>query len=143
VEEALYNRLVALVIDDQAFARRIVSTMLNQLGFKTIYQAEDGGSGLKEFRARKPDLVICDIEMEPIDGLVFLKTVREARDTKNHNTPVVFLTSHSESDVVAEARQLGVNAFVVKPVSLKALKDRIDFALAQVPAAASIPKPPA
>lgn len=118
-----------LVIDDQAFVRRVVGGVLKQLGFREVFEAEDGASGLKANNRHQPSVIICDIEMEPVDGLVFLQTLRRSSDAKNKNVPVVFLTQHAESDIVEQARNLGVNSFVIKPPSLATLRDRVAFAL--------------
>lgn len=124
-----YTHMKALVIDDQMFIRRIIGNMLRQMGFKEVMEASDGADGLKLTQTLRPNIIICDIEMEPVDGLTFLKILRTAKDVINHNVPVVFLTSHTDSDIVQRARALKVNAFVVKPPSLTALAERISYVL--------------
>lgn len=125
-----YTSLSALVIDDQAFVRKVVTNVLRaQLGFHLVLEAEDGAEGLRVAREFQPDIIFCDIEMEPIDGLVFLKTLREGKDIGGNDAKVIFLTQHSESAIVEQARALGVNAFLVKPASLQAIKSRIDHVL--------------
>ena len=126
-----YSNIKVLIIDDQPFIVTVVTTLLRQLGFHAISKAEDGGSGLKMVRAEKPDVILCDIEMEPIDGLGFLQTLRAEADSAYTSVPVIFLTSHADSETVGKARDLGVNAFIVKPPTAKALKDRIDFVLSR------------
>ena len=124
-----FSRFSALVIDDQAFVRKVVASVLKQLGFREVFEAEDGAAGLKENSRHRPNIIICDIEMEPVDGLVFLQTLRQSEDSKNRTVPVVFLTQHAESSIVEQARKLGANSFVVKPPSLATLRARIAFAL--------------
>lgn len=124
-----YARLKVLVIDDQSFIRHIIVNLLKQIGFEQIEEANDGASGLKANRQFSPDLIICDIEMEPVDGLVFLQNLRQSKDVKNPDVPFVFLTQHTECAIVEKARQLKVDAFVVKPPSFDKLKNRVDFAL--------------
>jgi len=124
-----YERLKVLIIDDDRFTRKTISMILNQLGIRQIREADDGGNGLLMNFKFVPDLIVCDIEMEPIDGLVFLKMLRESRDIRNNDVPVIFLTGHSESHFVKQAKELGVDAFVVKPPSVTSLKRRIDHVL--------------
>ncbi|MBF0561110.1 MAG: response regulator [Alphaproteobacteria bacterium] len=124
-----FSRFKAMVIDDQAFIRRVVAGMLRQIGFRAVEEACDGADGLKLNNILKPDVIICDIEMEPIDGLAFLQTIRTGKDVPNRNVPVVFLTSHAESEIVRQARGLHVNSFVVKPPSLAAITDHVAFVL--------------
>ena len=124
-----YSQYSVLVIDDQEFIRRIVTDLLRHLEFKQILEAEDGATGFKKIRFFEPDLVICDIEMEPLDGLQFLKILRTAEDAPNPDVPVIFLTQHAEPDTVMNAQKLGVNSFIVKPPSISTLKSHIDIVL--------------
>lgn len=124
-----YSSLSALVIDDQSFIRKVVCGVLRQLGFKLVMEASDGGDGLMMAKKFRPDVILCDIEMEPIDGLVFLETLRNSKDSAFPDARVIFLTQHAESGVVDQARKLGVNAFLVKPASAQQIKNRIDFVL--------------
>ena len=125
MNELDYRKLKVLVIDDQTFVRSIIKRLLQQLGFNEIEEAEDGASGIEAHNRYMPDLVICDIEMEPVDGLVFLQTVREAEDSKKSNAKVVFLTQHADSEIVNKARALNVDGFIIKPPSFDKLRDRI------------------
>ena len=124
-----YANMVVLVIDDQSFIRRIVLALLKQMGFKKIFEADDGAGGLKLNGDHNPDLIICDVEMDPIDGLVFLQTLRKSDKTRDLTVPVVFLTQHTNSEIVKKVQALGANAFIVKPPSFDIFKSRIEFAL--------------
>ncbi len=121
-----YTDRRALVIEDQAFTRKVVVMALRQLGFSEVAEAADGADGLAEIERRAPDVVICDIEMQPVDGLVFLQTLRAEH---GDGIPVLFLTQHGEALVVERARALGVSAFLLKPPSLQALRQRLDLLL--------------
>ena len=121
-----YGQYAILVIEDQPFVRRIIAQILSQIGFRTIIEAEDGESGLRACVRSNPDLILCDIDMAPVSGLEFLAGLRASADVPNPRTPVVFLTNHTESEIVKQGMALGVNGFVVKPPSLGALKERVD-----------------
>jgi two-component system chemotaxis response regulator CheY len=121
-----YSSFAVLVVEDQPFVRRTIIQILSQIGFSRISEADNGETGMTECLRANPDIVVCDIEMKPVSGLQFLERLRESTEVKNPRTPVVFLTNHTESDVVKKAMALGVNGFVVKPPSLGALKERVD-----------------
>ncbi|WP_207458094.1 response regulator [Azospirillum sp. SYSU D00513] len=121
-----YGQFAILIIEDQPFVRRIIAQILSQIGFRTIIEAEDGESGLQACIRSKPDLILCDIDMKPVSGLDFLASLRASAEVANPRTPVVFLTNHTESEIVKRGMALGVNGFVVKPPSLGALKERVD-----------------
>ncbi|MEI6556768.1 MAG: response regulator [Rhodospirillaceae bacterium] len=121
-----YQPFCVVVIEDQAFVRKTIVQLLGQLGFGRVGEAEDGESGLAECQRVNPDIILCDIDMRPVNGLDFLTRLRASTTLRNPRTPVIFLTKHSESEIVRQALALGVNAFVVKPPTLPALRERID-----------------
>lgn len=118
-----FARLEGLIVEDQAFIRTVVSRILKQLEFRNVWEASDGAVALKMAAERRPDVIICDIEMEPMDGLTLLAKLRENQDLAQ--VPVIFLTNHAHRDVVLKARDLGVNGFIAKPVTVVGLRDKL------------------
>jgi two-component system chemotaxis response regulator CheY len=126
-----YDGIDVLVIEDDEFQRGLSVQALQVLGFPVIREAGDGEEGLKACVAKLPDLILCDIEMEPMDGIAFLKALRRTKSNVVREIPIVFLTSHNESETVREAIAAGVDAFIIKPLTLKKLKDRVDAIFAR------------
>lgn len=118
-----------VVIEDESFTRNIIVRGLRQLGVTKIHEATDGGEGLKVVATVRPNVVLCDIHMEPVDGLAFLENLRKLPIAAIAATPVVFLTADSEQRTVLAARQLQVNGYLVKPVSVAQLQKRIEGVL--------------
>ena len=125
-----YDQYKILVIEDQPFVRRTIMQILMQIGFRSIAEADNGETGMQECIRANPDIIVCDIDMKPVSGLQFLAQLRSSKEVQNSRTPVVFLTNHTESEIVKKAMALGVNGFVVKPPSFGALKERVDRLLA-------------
>ena len=125
-----FSAFVALVADDDATVRALVAKMLVNIGFKTVLQAASGADTLKEIQRQQPDIVICDVEMPPSSGLDVLKTARKASSAYARTLPFIFLTQHTEPEVVNGAREWGVNAFLLKPVKQETLADRVGRLLA-------------
>lgn len=121
-----YKNRTALIVDDQEFVRRIVSTMLGQIGFGAIETATDGETAMEATRKHKPDIIICDIKMKPMNGLVFLETLQNDPDLRGRDIPIIFLTGELSGDYVAKAKELGCNAFLLKPVPPHKLREKID-----------------
>ena len=121
-----YAEKTALIIDDQDFVLNIVRKMLEQIGFGTIKTAADGQTGLNAVAESRPAVVLCDIEMRPMDGLTFLKELRDSSDPSVRGTPVIFLTSHGRHELVSQARALGADGFVTKPATVTMLRERIE-----------------
>lgn len=122
-----YAKARALVVEDQKFTRMVLVDMLRALGFNAIAEAEDGASALSLVERFSFDLVLLDIEMEPVDGLAFLGAFRAKEMIQRPK--VIVLTSHSETDVVFKVRELGVDGFLLKPVQAAALQKRIELVM--------------
>ena len=103
-----YRLFTVLVVDDQEAVRDSVRMMLRSLGFGAILEASDGEIAKEQFSARAPDLIICDINMSPTNGFVFVQWVRKKK-SGGFRTPILFLTSHAERKVVMKAKEVGVD----------------------------------
>lgn len=114
-----------MIVDDNRHMRFLVKTILNSLGVRRVYEAEDGQSGLRSLRDFEADIVICDWKMEPMDGIEFTYLIRNGDDSPNVYVPIIMLTGHTELNRVTEARDAGVNEFLAKPVSVEKLYKRI------------------
>ena len=117
--------LKVLVVDDDHYMRKVVRTMLNAIGVKTVYEAPDGVTGLEAIRQNTPDLVIVDWEMPMIDGAQFVRMVRSPGDFPVPDVPIIMLSGHGDRWRVVEAARIGAHEYLLKPVSTKALQDRI------------------
>jgi len=114
-----------LVVDDEPYMRKVVRALLMSIGVRNIYEAADGPSGLEAIRTHAPDVVILDWQMPGLDGAGFMRIVRSPDTFPYAGVPVIMLTGHSERSRVLEAIKVGVNEFLLKPVSSKALWDRL------------------
>ncbi|HEU5272432.1 MAG TPA: response regulator [Xanthobacteraceae bacterium] len=120
-----FNRLRFLVIDDNAHMRRILRTLLHSFGTREVYEAEDGAAGLEAFTHIIPDIVITDWVMPIFDGLELAQMIRQPGANANPYVAIIMLTGHSDKKRVLAARDAGVTEFLAKPISAKALYQRI------------------
>ena len=127
----LFARLKVAVVDDELYMRKVVRTMLLGMGVRAVYEAADGPAGLDLIRTVAPDIVIVDWEMPGLDGGGFVRMVRSPATFPYPDVPIIMLTAHGERSRVIEAIRIGVNEFLLKPVSAKVLHDRIAAVLIQ------------
>jgi two-component system, chemotaxis family, chemotaxis protein CheY len=120
-----FNRLRFLVVDDNAHMRRILRTLLHGFGAREVYEAEDGAGGLEAFTHCMPDIVLIDWVMPIFDGLELTQMIRQPGANANPYVPIIMLSGHSEKKRIVIARDAGVTEFLAKPISAKALYDRI------------------
>jgi two-component system chemotaxis response regulator CheY len=118
-------KIKVLIVDDEPSMRKVTRALLQAIGVKTIYEAPDGRSGLDSICANMPDIVILDWEMPSPNGAEFMRTVRAPGSFPFPDVPIIMLTGHSERSCVMEAMRLGVNEYLLKPVSTIGLLARI------------------
>lgn len=124
-----FSTLKVLVIDDEIYIRKVVIQLLRRLEVNYIVEAAEGKTGFMEVVRNKPHIVLCDINMQPVDGMTFLSILRKTSNAEIAATPVIFLTADSQQETVIRAAKLNVNGYLVKPVSLTDLKRRMVAAL--------------
>ena len=120
-----FESLRVLLVDDNQHMRAIVTTVLSGVGVKQVRETRDGAEALESLRDWPADLAIVDFQMVPVDGVEFTRMVRNAPDSKNPYLPIIMMTGHSEKSRVVDARDAGVTEFVAKPLTAKAVLDRI------------------
>ncbi|MEQ7156339.1 response regulator [Brevundimonas aurifodinae] len=114
-----------LLVDDNQHMRAIASAILQSAGVRSIREVSDGAAALDAVRDHAVDLAIVDFNMFPLDGVEFTRLIRNSPDSANPYLPIIMMTGHSEKSRVYEARDAGVTEFVVKPITAKAVFDRI------------------
>jgi len=121
---AEFEDLKALVIDDNEFIRLTIKELLQGFGIKKISEAENGKQALNTV-SNDIDLIICDIHMEPVNGFEFLKKLRESSDELLKKIPVLFLTGDADADLVKQSVDLGVNGYLLKPITREGLRMKL------------------
>lgn len=105
-----------LIIDDEKAIRKTLGEILSYEGYK-IDEAGDGEEGLKKFKEKSYDVVLCDIKMPKLDGIEFLDKCREA----NPDIPVIMISGHGTIETAVEAVKKGAYDYISKPPDLNRL----------------------
>lgn len=117
-----------MVVEDDSVMRSFVVNSLRRMGIQTIETCADGESALAQLEVFKPDLILTDIHMEPMDGLEFVRKLR-LFPSSLRNTRVIFMSSDASSGTLAEALPLGTLGYIVKPPRLETLQAKLELAL--------------
>ena len=80
---------------------------------------------LEVVETEMPDLILTDLTMQFMDGISFVRTIRRSPNEKVQMTPAIMITGHADRHRVVEARDVGVNEMMVKPVTERGLLNRI------------------
>lgn len=101
-----------MIVDDSASMRRVVGIALKGAGYEVL-EACDGQNALSKLTGQKVHMIISDVNMPVMDGIAFLKAVKQMPAYKF--TPVIMLTTESAEDKKREGQSAGARAWVVKP----------------------------
>jgi len=121
----LMRLIKVVVVDDRHVMRKVIRALLASVGVERIFEAGDGVSGLEAICSVAPHLVLLDWDMPTMSGAEFVRKVRSPGVFPQPDVPIVVLSGHREESYAAEARGLGVNEYLVKPVLGRALADCI------------------
>lgn len=113
-----------LVVDDFPTMRRIVRSLLKELGFENVEEAEDGQEALTKLRTGGFEFVVSDWNMPNLDGLEMLKEIRQ--DAALSSLPVLMVTAEAKKENIIAAAQAGANGYVVKPFTAATLEEKLN-----------------
>jgi len=121
------SRLLVDIVDDNPFSRQILRSLLVAIGIpdikiKELPDAESALAGLVRFT---PDVIICGLTLSGMDGLTFIRRVRELDDEVACCLPVIVCTAHTDEQRVLACRDAGANEVLNKPVSVTTLYQRL------------------
>lgn len=105
-----------LIIDDEKAIRKTLTEILSFEGYN-IVEAADGEEGLKQFKEKTYDVVLCDIKMPKLDGMEFLQKATE----HNPDVPIIMISGHGNIETAVEAVKKGAYDFIQKPPDLNRL----------------------
>jgi len=120
-----FDRLKILVVDDNVHMRKLVVTILQAFGAVQIYESADAQNAWAIARETNPDVIFVDWMLEGMNGLELVRMMRTSPASPNPFVPIVMLTGYTQIDHVIQARDAGVNEFLAKPVSVKAILSRL------------------
>lgn len=122
--------LNVLIIDDQEAMRRLHRFSLRQIGITQVEEAASGLAALGYLRVTKYSFVICDWNMQPMDGLQLFKTMQADPDMKK--IPFIMVTGNIQETDIKTAIGAGVRYYLGKPYTVQALKLRIEKAVGKL-----------
>lgn len=118
--------LSVLIVEDNAFTRKLMRSMLRQIPVGEVQEYDNGIDALKLLKSKHFDIVLLDWIMPGFNGRQFLEGLDARRRKPGTQTPpVLVVTANASRQVVLEAAKLGADGVVAKPFSVSVLRDRI------------------
>ena len=129
------SRISILVVEDSPFIRTLLVNSIRILGVQSVKSVDDGAEAIDFLKLvdenpmkagmMSVDIIVCDWEMSPVNGLMLLRWVRRHKDSKDRFKPFVLLTGYSDIKRVNQAREMGVTEFMSKPFSVDAIANKL------------------
>ncbi len=121
-----FAALKIVVVDDNRHMRSIIKSMLRAVGAHDPAEASDGESALELLKNYPADILLTDFAMPPMGGVALTRAIRTAPDTQNPYLPVIMISGYGSRGRVIEARDAGINEFLIKPVMPHSLLARLE-----------------
>lgn len=118
-----------LVVDDDEVMRTFVVNSLRRIGIQAIEVATDGTTALRAMIRFRPDLVLTDIHMKPMDGIEFVRQLRKHTHPMVKNMKVIFMSADASTQTLEQALPLGTYGYIVKPPKPEVLQTKLEQAL--------------
>ncbi|WP_082693141.1 ANTAR domain-containing response regulator [Bacillus sp. FJAT-29814] len=115
-----------MIVDDDPITRMDLREMLKEEGYQVIKECKNGEEAVKHSVALEPDLIIMDVKMPILNGIKAAKIIRQ-----KSNAAILLLTAYSQRELIEDAKESGVIAYLVKPVTEADLIPAIEIALSQ------------
>lgn len=124
-----WDTITCLIVDDDKFSRTFAKTALYQIGIKNIKEVRSADEAREMVGASKIDVILLDQQMPQKSGLDFARELKNNPHDELKNIPIIMITVDTKEKTVLEAKILGIQEYLVKPISPLALKKRICSAL--------------
>lgn len=124
-----YRNLSALVAGDSVATRSVLASLLLGLGLSDVRQARDGGEAFRQIRARLPDFVLLDFDLER-DAIATLQQIRNGTDSPRRDLPVAIAVGFVTQTGVETMRNADVSAVLLKPATSNKLNACVQSLLA-------------
>ncbi len=130
-----WDRLTAMVVDDNAFVRQLLESTVKDFAIRSIVGETDGATAIERLKLSKidpaeagigtVDIILSDYVMPAVDGMLFLRWLRTDDKVPDRFVPFIMISGAADKEVVERARDCGVTEFLAKPFSARAVADRL------------------
>ena len=124
-KQLAWDSLTCLVVDDDKFSRTFIKTALHQIGMKNTREAASAAEAVELLNSFKIDIILLDQQMPGKTGLELARELKNSNNPHLKSLPIIMITVDTKEKTVLDARNLGIQEYLVKPISPLALKKRI------------------
>lgn len=120
-----WDNITCLIVDDDKFSRTFIKTALYQIGMKNTREAASSEEAYEFLNNFKIDIILLDQQMPGKTGIEFAKSLKNGPQENFKSIPIIMITVDTKEKTVLDAKNLGIQEYLVKPISPLSLKKRI------------------
>jgi len=120
-KEKKMKKVKILLVDDSTYIRTVLGSIITEAGFEVADEAADGEEAIRKYMNLKPDLVLMDVIMEPMNGMEATKAILD----KDPEAKIVMVTVLEDKDIFADLTKIGAKGYILKPFSKDKIAEKI------------------
>jgi len=110
-----------LLVDDSTYIRTVLGSIITEAGFEVAGEAADGEEAIRKYRNLKPDLVLMDVIMEPMNGMAAMKAILD----KDPEANILMVTVLEDKEILADLMRTGAKGYITKPFSKDKIAEKV------------------
>jgi two-component system chemotaxis response regulator CheY len=115
------EKLRILLVDDSTYIRTVLGSVITEAGFEVAGEAADGEEAIRKYMNLKPDLILMDVVMEPMNGMAAAKAILD----KDPEAAILMVTVLEDKDILLELMKIGARGYITKPFSKEQIAEKI------------------
>ncbi len=121
------EKVRVLLVDDSTYIRTVLGSIITEAGFEVAGEAADGEEAIRKYMSLKPDLVLMDVIMEPMNGMEAMKAILD----KDPEAKILMVTVLEDKDILADLMRIGAKGYITKPFSKDKIAEKIKEVLGE------------
>jgi len=110
-----------LLVDDSTYIRTVLGSIIVEAGFEVVGEAADGEEAIRKYMDLKPDIVLMDVIMEPMDGMAATEAILD----KDPAALIVMVTVLETKEILMDLIKIGAKGYITKPFSKEEIAEKI------------------
>ena len=110
-----------LLVDDSTYIRTVLGSIIVEAGFEVVGEAADGEEAIRKYIDLKPDIVLMDVIMEPMDGMAATEAILD----KDPAALIVMVTVLETKEILMDLIKIGAKSYITKPFSKEEIAEKI------------------
>jgi len=115
------EKIRVLLVDDSTYIRTVLGSIIVDAGFEVVGEAADGEEAIRKYMDLKPDIVLMDVIMEPMDGMAATEAILD----KDPAARILMVTVLEAKEILVDLVKIGAKGYITKPFSKEEIAEKI------------------